>query len=721
MKIRFDNIPLHINILSIFILLTSLLCGSMLLYNYAQTSDAALLAADRLLEEISDKVTERTSRIFEPAFLLADEATLLPDLSMKPDLYGHPSAPLLMSILRTNRSILSAYMGYEDGDFLLLSHIENVSASTRDNLGAPEGAHYNVQTILRRADGKRVRISKFLGPDLRIMSSHFEKNVGYDPRKRPWYTDAYATDHSVLTDLYVYTFSKEVGLTVARRFDGRTSGVFGVDLALSDMSRFLARQKVGEASCVFIFKAGGELVAYPDEAKVVKSVTRDEATLVECALIEDLGEPVLSRYHELFRAGGGAPFARKVFTVDGRDYIARAEAMPERYGPGQYLGMVVPMEEFTGPIIRAGKKSILVSLLLLLAFVPVIIWVSRRISKPIRLLAEEAERIRRFELDAPLTVSSRITEIKYLSTTMRAMKSTLASFGVYVPKALVREIMKRDIVPRLGGERQELTLLFSDIANFTTLSESMNAEELAHKVSDYFQALGSVILEGGGTIDKFIGDAIMAFWNAPTPTSDHAAKACFAALRCRASSRALNQAWEARGEPAMHTRFGLHSADAVVGNIGSPDRMNYTAMGAAVNLASRLEGLNKHFKTEILASESVAQRCADRFLFRTVGKAVPKGALAPVAVFELLGMRCDSCAGEDDISASQAQEEYCMRWEKAYALYLERRWAEAAEAFKSLCGDAEDPVAAIYLNRARAHNANPPGPDWTGVETMHSK
>lgn len=722
MKKVFDNIPLHINIMSIFLLLTSILACSMLYTNHRANSEAALDFADVLLAEVSEKITERTARMFGPAFLLAEQATLLPDLGAKPDLYGHPSAPLLMKILAEEPSLISAYVGYEDGEYLLLSHIVDVSDQVRESIHAPHDAHYNMQVIVHRDDGKRVRISKFLDSDLRIIASNIDKNVTYDPRLRPWYRVASSTDKTVLTDLYIYSFSQEIGLTAARRFDGRTSGVFGVDLALSGMSKFLAQQKVGENSSIVIFKKNGQLMAHPDVKKVVRTVGESNDTHVVSASLTSIQSPVLNSFYEQFIANGSHPFRRRIFKVGDTEYIARAAAIPTRYGADQYLGIIVPISTFTGPIVRAGTQSLLVSLALLGVFTPILILVSRRVSHPIRQLEAEAERIGNFDLDAPVNVPSRITEIKHLARSMAAMKSTLSSFGVYVPKALVRQIMQRQITPELGGERRKLTLLFSDIANFTTMSEGVEAEALARYISLYFEELGGVILNSGGTIDKFIGDAIMAFWNAPIPNPDHEAQACFAALRCRQRSRELNDRWEPIGNEPLRTRFGLHSAEAIVGNIGSSDRMDYTAMGAAVNLASRLEGLNKHFGTEILVSETIAQKCSDRFLFRSVGKVLPKGTLTPVDIFELVGLHCDTCAQEKGLAVNERETEYCMWWEKAFALYLERRWDEALKAFSALSAqNGGDPVAEVYIARSKAYLDTPPDDDWTGVEAFQTK
>jgi len=719
------SVPLHINILTIFIVLVSILSGIVLYVNYESNSKAALDSADRLLNEISDKIVERTRRVYDPAFLLAEQASLLPDLSDKADFYGHPASPMLMKLLATEPNILSIFVGYDDGDFYMISHMGAAGDQARANYGANAATRYVIQTILHREDGRRVRLTKFLGADMRIVGSRLERDVAYDPRFRPWYAQAVGTDKTILTDLYVYASSKEVGLTVARRIDGRQTGVLGVDLTLAGISRFLAQQRVGEGSFIFLFNADGKLAAYPDETKVVKvsgTTMRDRRDSVVTANLEDLNEPAINLMYNSFRDGGAHPFLRRIFKADGNTYISRVVSMPPDYGVKRYLGIIIPLHEFTGPIVQAGRRSLIASLVAVLAFVPLIILVSRKISQPIRELAVEAEAIRRFELDGDIAIKSHITEIVDLTRAMRAMKTGLNSFSRFVPRDLVERMIKLRIVPELGGERRVLTLFFTDIADFTTLSERLPAEDVAHKISRYFKTMGGIIIEEQGTIDKYIGDAIMAFWNAPSTDEEHACRACIAALRCRNASRELNRNWIARGRDTLPTRFGLHTGETVVGYIGSSDRMDYTAMGTTVNIASRIEGLNKHFGTEILASEATMQACPNSFLFRSAGRVVPKGAHTPVTIYELRGALGDVAAAHPDLAASREERQYCAEWEAAFALYMGRQWKEAIAAIEELPAlRGGDPVAEKYLELALIYAASPPGESWDGTETFHTK
>jgi adenylate cyclase len=174
--------------------------------------------------------------------------------------------------------------------------------------------------------------------------------------------------------------------------------------------------------------------------------------------------------------------------------------------------------------------------------------------------------------------------------TVNLAQRAISSFAHFVPKEIVRRVIDNSISTDLGGVRQEITVLFSDVRGFTTISESADPDALMHQTSRYFTALTQAFLAEGGTVDKFIGDGVMVFWNAPSPQPDHVERACRAALAGKMAGERLNTRFEAEGLPVFCTRFGIHVGEAVVGNLGSAGRMNYTALGRTVNLASRLEG-----------------------------------------------------------------------------------------------------------------------------------
>ena len=192
--------------------------------------------------------------------------------------------------------------------------------------------------------------------------------------------------------------------------------------------------------------------------------------------------------------------------------------------------------------------------------------------------------------------------------------------GKYAPVYLVRRLYRDKSEPVRGGELMEISIMFSDIKGFTALSEQLDPNRLAEMLGLYLDTLSCIIQrDTQGTIDKYIGDAIMTIWNAPEPVPDHPQMACLAALSCRDAARSLAQAPEWREFPVFETRFGLHCAKALVGHFGARDRMNYTAIGDAINLASRLEGLNKLYGTSIIASGTIVDRAKEAFDFRLFG------------------------------------------------------------------------------------------------------
>jgi len=193
------------------------------------------------------------------------------------------------------------------------------------------------------------------------------------------------------------------------------------------------------------------------------------------------------------------------------------------------------------------------------------------------------------------------------------------------------------MIAEVGGKKQNITVLFTDITNFTEITEQTNPEQLMIHLSAYLNILTQCIQHNQGNIDKYIGDAIMAFWGAPLDDPDHIAHACQAALDCQREVHRINKQWEDQGKPILKTRFGLNAGDAIVGNMGSSDRLNYTALGDTVNLASRLEALNKTYQTEIIVSESVYKACSDKFIFKPLGTVQVRGKHQTTTIYELIG------------------------------------------------------------------------------------
>ncbi len=286
------------------------------------------------------------------------------------------------------------------------------------------------------------------------------------------------------------------------------------------------------------------------------------------------------------------------------------------------------------------------------------------------------------------------------------------AFSTYVAPSLVQVIMKDPKRLQLGGEKRVITVLFSDIRGFTTLSEKLNPEQLVTLLNRYLGPMSDIVLEEQGTLDKYIGDAIMAEYNAPVDVPDHAARACRTALRMMDALAELNRDFERDFGLRLDIGIGLNTGEAVVGNMGTALRFDYTAIGDTVNLSSRLEGQNKTYGTHVIVTEVTRAAAGGEFLFRPLDAIRVKGKHRPVQIFELMNFAARASAGEQ----ARAQE-----FTRALELYRIGRFNEATASFERQSRDnPDDAPAALYLRRCREYVQAPPA-QWDGVYVAATK
>jgi adenylate cyclase len=327
---------------------------------------------------------------------------------------------------------------------------------------------------------------------------------------------------------------------------------------------------------------------------------------------------------------------------NGRIYAAAFHPIALAGAANLNLGLFAPVDEFYAQIEGDRRRLFVVAIAFVLAVLPIAFALGSMLSGSLRELARETDNIQKFRFTNSAQLHSPIREIDELGRSVSTMRTLIRTFSNFVPKRLVQQLVETGNAMTLGGTRREVTILFTDVANFTGITEHRDPARVMQFTSRYFAVMSEAIMANKGTVDKFIGDAVMAIWNAPIEDDDHVTNACAAVLACIEANRELNAEFEREGWPAYHTRFGVHVGDVVVGNIGSSDRMNYTVLGAAVNLAARLESLNKQYQTTALVSEAVKQRVEPRFVFRSVDRIKPKGFAAEAQVYELVGARAES-------------------------------------------------------------------------------
>ena len=265
---------------------------------------------------------------------------------------------------------------------------------------------------------------------------------------------------------------------------------------------------------------------------------------------------------------------------------------------------------------------------------------------------------------------------------------------------------------RTGGELKELSIMFADIRSFTTISEGMSPDELVFLLNEYLGEMTDILFQRWGTLDKYIGDAIMAFWGSPYPQADHAERACACALDMQARLQELNRKWESEGRKQLSIGIGINTGVVNVGNMGSDRRLAWTVMGDAVNLASRLEGLNKEYHTGIIINESTWRQVSPRFVCRELDYTRVKGKLQPVSLYELLAFASEAPRYADLLAQFAA----------ALAAYRRRHWNEAIESFEALLARyPDDGPSHELLKRSHEYRREGPAADWDGVYVMKNK
>jgi adenylate cyclase len=305
-----------------------------------------------------------------------------------------------------------------------------------------------------------------------------------------------------------------------------------------------------------------------------------------------------------------------------------------------------------------------------------------------------------------------VTGYRYM-TEEKEKKKIRGAFQYYLTASVVEEMLKNPDKLKLGGEKKDLTVLFSDIRGFTSISEQMTPEGLVKFLNEYLTAMTDVVFKHDGLLDKYIGDAVMAVWGAPLDQPDHARRACLTALDMLDELHCLQKKWSAEGLPALNIGIGINAGPMVVGNMGSNRRFNYTVMGDSVNTGSRLEGLNKTYGTNIIASEMTFEKVREEFLGRELDLVRVKGKDRPVKIYELLS---------PVKTASPDQQALAGSFRDALAEYRKRNWAQARQAFQAVLTQfPQDGPAKLYLERCGALSQNPPAADWDGVYTMTTK
>ena len=686
-------------LLSVVVILLMVGVGAVGALAYTSSAEIADHLWTGFADQIAEATTHRTLRYFEPAPPYVDlsraqakDGRLHVGPFVNEDGTVVEPTQLLdhfRAAIEANPEFTWASFGGEDGTYV---------AVHRD----PEGA---IRGVWRTARGDGTTQMRELVPANDAWELLEESEGDYDPRVRPWYRAAAEAENGVWVEPFVFATVRQPGFMYAQayRIGEGVHGVFAVEYEMSDLSAFLSTIQVGEHGRVYVVTHDGQVVGHPGGETTVE---RDGELLIAHA--DDHDDDMLRRaWAEIDDREGHFEF---------EELLAMSEAFPDDTGIDWNVVVVAPKVDFFGNVEALRTKTLWIAVAVGLLAVVFGVFFSHRVSSALRLIANELESIGRFELDPgelERQPTSFVREVNEMRATTLLMKRSLRSFGKYVPKEVVRELLLSGEEAELGGRNAELTVLFSDIAGFTTVAETMSSDVLVEVLGEYLEGMSAAVRGESGTVDKFIGDAVMAFWGAPREVEDQADAACRGALAMQAKLAEMQAGWDERGLPKLNTRIGLNTGDVLVGNIGALERLNYTVMGDAVNLAARLEALNKEYGTSILVGDETAKRISEAFVLRPIDFVAVKGKNQAILVHELVGARED---------VSDATLEAVEVYAKALERYRERAFEEAAKLFDEAAkAFGNDRASERMAERSRAFIESPPPDEWDGRFTMKTK
>ncbi|HTL52018.1 MAG TPA: adenylate/guanylate cyclase domain-containing protein [Planctomycetota bacterium] len=587
----------------------------------------------------------------------------------------------------------------------------------------------------------------------------------YDPRARPWYKEAVQTGRPTWTPLYLDRDKTTFVITCAKpvyAHDGKTIfGVAAIDVNLTQILDQLFNLRGLPVTDAILIDGAGQVqvsAAYKkDEAEITRRVN-DDATLATPAVAQFQGGEFAPVYEAIqahperpsgvISMKGGKPASASEI-IDARDGVLYAygtvHLVSSEGGTAKsvhwYYVVKMPIDTIIKPVqdIRdkfdqsqqdltdtiTDKINVLwlqivgITVIVLVVAMLIAWWQARSLTRPLEHVAMVAEKVGHGDLNQTVDVRSK-DEIGQMGIAINSMIKGLkerdfvkSTFKRFVAASVVDHLIEDPQKLQLGGEKREMTVFFSDLVGFTSTAEKLSPETLVVLINEYLGAMTETIFQHEGTIDKYIGDAIMAFWGAPLARNDHALRACKAALDNVAALRKLWASWEARGLPLFDVRIGINTGPMVVGNMGSHVMMGYTVMGDAVNLGSRLEGANKGYGTRVMISEFTLAHVKDQVEVREMDLLTVSGRSGAVRVYELLGLKGQITA--EAIAAARS-------FEKGLAAYRAKQWDLADREFNNtLVLNPGDSVSKVFLERVAEFRVNPPPEQWDGVYMMKGK
>ena len=586
-----------------------------------------------------------------------------------------------------------------------------------------------VQELIPNSSGT-FTLKTYSYPDFPHKPLSVDENGGYDNRKRPFYVQGKA--QPVLKKgewTNCFTFMKNfkkirtglVYMTGLGDDKGEFFGVLAMGISTEWISGYLneTMQEIHKRGInAFIFEK------LPDQSKKVlaHSLMADvfpkdqDGNTIYYAQPKDMKDPAIEKMilsvpdsmlngldlEKLFH-----------FDVDGSDYVGIIKTVLPGTSPDWYVCLYVPEKVLFANAYWHFYLAIGILASVMVISVILSLVLARSASTPIESLVLLSQKIGKLDFTHKVQADSNIIEIKNLSHSMNLMQIGLQAFTQYLPKDVLKSLFDAGTGAIPGGKEKDVAIMFADIVNFTHYSENLSPNDLVLQLNEYLGCFSSVIIRNEGTVDKYIGDAVMAYWNAPRHCDNYSFKACKTAIQGLQKLSFLQEKWVRLNKPIFKARVGINTGNVVLGNIGTEEHLSYTVIGDNVNLASRLEGLNKVYGTTIMISDVTLNACGDRLVTRPIDLVGVKGKDKKIMVHELLGI-----AGE----TSESTIKFCVEFKIAFAAYIKKDWSVGLSLFQKLASEnPDDKLCQIYVDRCKDYQQNPPDASWDGGYQFHEK
>ena len=377
----------------------------------------------------------------------------------------------MASMLRNNPQLFSLYVGYEDGSFLEMDFIDRAKPGFRASLNVDEDAAFRL-VVISRTGKATAAVTQYLSENL-IQVAEVPGPTDYDPRRRPWYVDAFKDDKTLLTGPYIFFATGEPGYTFHTQLKEGRRGVVAGDLLLNRLEQLLAEQRLGQSGLTFLFNDAGHIVAHPEMGRLMDAMPARSNELPRLDAINLAG---LSPAIQAWRKGG---HAQQIFADQaGRTYVVAFHPIGIAGAANIHLAVVAPLDEFFSTIISERRTLFAIALGFVLATLPLVFWVGSLMARSLRALAKQTDEIQRFEVAEKPRLRSVVKEIDELGRSVFTMRTVIRNFSSFIPKQIVRQLIESGTSLGLGGTRREITVLFTDVADFTAKTEKADPSQV---------------------------------------------------------------------------------------------------------------------------------------------------------------------------------------------------------------------------------------------------